>query len=84
VVARAAKTYRIMLTRPMTAYHDRMPNPSRDTDERDRLTYTSATEEQIAEARASARQKLAEARSKHTPDYWAALRKRLGLPSRAA
>jgi hypothetical protein len=60
-----------------------MPNP-RDTGERDRLTYASATEEQVAEARAAARQKLVEARSRHTSEYWAALRKRLGLPSQAA
>lgn len=48
------------------------------------LTYSDATPEQVAEVRAMMRRKLAEARGRHTPEYWAALRARLGLPARTA
>ncbi len=61
-----------------------MATPSRDTDEREHLTYSTATPEQVAEARVSAQHKLADSEANHTPEYWAALRKRLGLPARAA
>jgi hypothetical protein len=48
------------------------------------LTYDTATPEQVAEARASARRKLQEARERHTPEYWAQLRARLVLPAKRA
>jgi hypothetical protein len=51
---------------------------------REPLTYDNATPEQIAEARESFRRKRAEARARHTPEYWARLRARLGLPARTA
>lgn len=36
-----------------------------------------------AQGRQRARAKLADARAKHTPEYWAALRERLNLPKPA-
>jgi hypothetical protein len=48
------------------------------------LRYDNATPEQIAEVRESFRRRFAEARERHTPEYWAALRERLGLPARTA
>ncbi len=48
------------------------------------LSYDDATPEQIAEVRESFRRKRAEARQRHTPEYWAQLRARLGLPARTA
>jgi len=47
------------------------------------LTYDTATAEQVAHARSEARRKLAEARARHTPEYWAELRERLNLPARS-
>jgi hypothetical protein len=65
-------------------YPDRMATPSRDTDKRERLAYETATPEQVAEARVNAHRRLADSEANHTPEYWAALRERLGLPARAA
>jgi hypothetical protein len=46
----------------------------------ERLTYEEATPEQIAEVRERFRRKLAEARERHTPEYFAEARARLGFP----
>jgi hypothetical protein len=43
------------------------------------VTYDTATPEQLADARQRARVKLAEARERHTPEYWANLRARFGV-----
>ena len=53
-------------------------------DGREPLTYDEATPEQVAEVRESFRRKRAEARVRHTPEYWAQLRARLGMPARTA
>jgi hypothetical protein len=45
------------------------------------LTYDEATPEQVAAVRENFRRKLAEARKRHTPEYFADLRARLGFPS---
>jgi len=47
---------------------------------RKRLTYEEATPEQRAEARERSRRKLAEARERFTPEYFAEARARLGFP----
>ena len=48
------------------------------------LTYEDATPEQIAEVRARFRERWQAARERHTPEYWAELRQRIGLPARTA
>ena len=53
-------------------------------EDQERLTYDNATPEEIAEAREAFRRKRAEARERHTPEYWARLRAQLGLPARTA
>jgi hypothetical protein len=53
-------------------------------EQRDQPVVATATPEQVAQARAGVRRKLAEAATRHTPEYWAALRARLGLPARTA
>ncbi len=46
------------------------------------LTYDEATPEQVAAVRENFRRKLAEAKKRNTPEYFAALRERLGFPPR--
>ena len=58
--------------------------PIGDAEQDEPLTYDNATPEEIAEARESFRRKRADARTRHTPEYWARLRARLGLPTRTA
>jgi crotonobetainyl-CoA:carnitine CoA-transferase CaiB-like acyl-CoA transferase len=53
-------------------------------EQRDQSAAATATPEQVAQARARVRRKLAAAAARHTPEYWAALRARLGLPARTA
>jgi crotonobetainyl-CoA:carnitine CoA-transferase CaiB-like acyl-CoA transferase len=47
-------------------------------------TADEATSEQRVAAREAFRAKRAAARARHTPEYWAALRARIGLPARTA
>jgi hypothetical protein len=43
------------------------------------LAYEPATDEERARVRAEVRQKLADARERHTPEYYAQLRARFGV-----
>ena len=54
------------------------------TDQPEHVDRDAATDEQRAAARASFRAKLDAARVRRTPEYWAQLRDRLGLPARTA
>jgi hypothetical protein len=48
-----------------------------------RLTYDEATPEQRAAVRERFRRKLAEARARQTPEYFAEMRARFGFPTSA-
>jgi crotonobetainyl-CoA:carnitine CoA-transferase CaiB-like acyl-CoA transferase len=55
-----------------------------ESEQREELTYATATPDQVAQVRDEVRRKLAEADARHTPEYWARLREQLGLPPKAA
>jgi hypothetical protein len=55
-----------------------------DQREREPLTYATATPEQVAQARAEARRRLAEAADRRSPERSRALRELLGLDQPAA
>lgn len=57
-----------------------MPRPN----EPQPLTYDQATPEQVAEARETARRKLADSVQRHDAAYWERLRARFGFPTRTA
>lgn len=44
----------------------------------------AVSDEERARVRAEVREKLAAARARHTPEYWARLRAQLGLPPKTA
>jgi hypothetical protein len=54
------------------------------TDQPEHVDRDAATDEQRTAARESFRAKRAAARARHTPEYWAQLRNRIGLPARTA
>jgi hypothetical protein len=55
-----------------------------DADQREELTYDTATPEQVAQAREAARRKLAEADARWSRERREQLRRQLGLDSSAA